>query len=210
MQLYFNDFVSAAEFMFMRNYQIHPVPRFVNPLPFKCHAVRKHSVVKRGPYLWDVGFSFVMPVMSIYFHFSHQNTRHITIPDTLAFRCEYGSNSMGRELNAVLLGEISFCMPHLRNETCMCHSESETLLLTYSSQKYNSYVSRIDPQSKRTSNSTFSVFRSESKWRNHSAAKLLYIITLTFATVTNFRLDSRLYRLLAVCTAMANRTQHEI
>jgi hypothetical protein len=152
------------------------------------------------------GFLFVMPVMSIYFHFSHQNTRHITIPDTLAFRCEYGSNSRGRELNAVLLGEISFCMPHLRNETCMCQSESETLLLTYNSQKYNSYVPRIDHQSKRTSNLTFSMFRFESKWRNHSAANLLYIITLPFATVTNFRLDSRLCKLLAVCTPMASRT----
>jgi hypothetical protein len=77
--------------------------------------------------------------------------------------------------------EVSFCMPHLRNETCMCHSGTETLLFTYHSQKYNSYVCRIDHQNKITSNSNLSVFRFESEWRNHSAANLtLYYRTPIF------------------------------
>lgn len=122
----------------------------MNPLPFKCHGVRKHSGVKSRPYLWDVGSSVIMPVMSICFHFCHQNARHITAPDTAAFRCEYGSNSVRRDTRALLLvGKLpSACriweMRHTRATQNLKHScwltvhRNTTLTLLYrSSQQQN-------------------------------------------------------------------------
>lgn len=153
--------------------------RFVNLFSFKCHGVSELVAVKSRPYLWDVGSSFVTPVMSIYFHLCHQLhdilqylTRwHFDVNmdraagDERGTHCCYSWNFL---LHATFEKWDSHVPLRIRNTAVvdLLFGEIQLLHFPYRSSEQKNFQVHF-----------LLLFPFESEWRNLCAANSLYIAT---------------------------------